>query len=199
MADITHTLDKLASYVWVSAINIAVIGSLWFVSPLGYAPITAYSGHIPSTPIDRSTITSGAISDDPVRIVIASLGIDLQILPGHYNQKSQTWNISDDAAQFATVSMPINTATGNTLIYGHNSKQVFWALQKMTPGAKAIITTAKGYTFTYQFEARKDVHPNDVSVFRFDGAPTLVLQTCTGNWNETRGMFSFALTGVVKG
>ena len=192
-------LHTLFVYTWVSVFNIVILAGLWFVSPLGYKKLNAAAiGFIPSAPIDRTTFAPSVITGDPTHISVASLGIDLSVQPGVYNPATQTWNIAADAAQFATVSMPLNTNTGNTLLYGHNNKKVFYNIRKITPGTTLIVNTNNGYIFRYEFVSHKDVEPNDLSVFKFDGAPTVTIQTCTGNWNETRGMYLFKLTGVQK-
>jgi LPXTG-site transpeptidase (sortase) family protein len=195
----TKLTHKLFVYGWVTAINIMVLSGLWFVSPLGYRPIsTRAMGFIPTAPIDKTTLGPNVVTGTPVHLVIAAQGIDLDVLPGQYDPTTQTWNIAPYQAQVAKVSMPLNTNTGNTLIYGHNNKHVFYNLRKITVGTQLLIATDNGYTFKYQFASSKNVEPNDTSVFKFDGAPTVTIQTCTGNCNETRGMYLFKLTGVEK-
>lgn len=191
-----RTLQKICVYGWVSVFNMLVVVSLWFVSPYGYSPGTAVT--ILPMPPANTTPNQNVIHGDPVHIRITDLNISLNVLPGQYNQATQTWDISPQNAHFATISTPANTSTGNTLLYGHNNKQVFYNIRNISPGATAIITTANGYTFTYQFAISQNVAPTDLSVFRYDGAPTLTIQTCTGNWNETRGLFLFTLKGVKK-
>lgn len=133
----------------------------------------------------------------PVALSIPAANLDhLAIDDGVYDPASQAWTLSGNHAQFALSSVVANDYGGNTLIYGHNHWWVFGRLKLMQPGDTMQIFTDNGHVFTYQFTGTTDLQPNDLSVFKFDGPPTVTLQTCAGNWNEIRRMYHFKFIKV---
>jgi hypothetical protein len=71
-------------------------------------------------------------------------------------------------------------------------------LPQIQPGNEAVVTTDTGYVFHYSYQTMMEVLPTDTSVFDASGPPTLVLQTCMGDWDAYRGLFSFKLDSVEK-
>jgi LPXTG-site transpeptidase (sortase) family protein len=136
------------------------------------------------------------ISGQPVHLSIPSQGISLDVINGYYNPKTQTWSLSTDKAQYATITALPNNKSGNTFIYGHNRWEVFYHLPRVQLGDEAIITTTNNHTFTYKLSSVKTTNPNDVSLFSYQGPPVLTLQTCTGLWYQNRALFTFQLVGV---
>lgn len=138
------------------------------------------------------------VSGKPVRLQVPSLGLDLTVADGAYNQADGSWTLSKDKAHFALPSAPANNEAGNTLVYGHNRSEIFAALHTMQPGATAIITTDSGYVFTYMYTQQEIVEPTATEIFGYQGAPRLTLQTCTGRWFEQRQFFYFSLLEYEK-
>ena len=136
------------------------------------------------------------LSGIPTRIQIPSVGIDLKVIPGYYNSRTNSWTLSLDKAQYAVMTVPANNHDGDTFIYAHYRKGVFLTLPKILPGAKAIVATGNGHTFTYKFTASEITKPSDGSLFKYKGKPILILQTCTGVHFQNRQLFSFDLVGV---
>lgn len=127
------------------------------------------------------------------RLVIESLGIDLTVAEGKYYATSKTWQLSEDKAHFAELSVENNNKTGNTLIYGHNNKQVFGKLNQIKVGDRAVVYTDNGKRFVYEFRTAVETNPYDDSVFNYKGPAMLTLQTCSGLWYQNRQMFAFDL------
>jgi LPXTG-site transpeptidase (sortase) family protein len=139
-----------------------------------------------------------AIVGIPTRIIIPSLSIDLAVDVGSYNPADNSWTVGATKAYYADMSMPLNNSNGSTLIYGHAQPQVFGRLPQIQPQSEALVYTDTGYLFTYRYQSVKNVLPTDTSVFTASGAPTLVLQTCAGDWDAYRALFSFALLSEEK-
>lgn len=133
------------------------------------------------------------ISGQPVRIQIPSLHIDLKVVDGYYNSTNKTWTLTRDMAQHATMTPQPNNKEGNTFIYAHNRPGVFQALSKLKVGDQVIVTTGNGHTFTYTFRSAYETNPTDTSLFTYEGAPILTLQTCSGIWYQNRQLFTFDL------
>lgn len=138
------------------------------------------------------------ISGQPTSVSIPSLAINLPIIPGYYNAKTQTWTLTDNSVQYATITPPPNNTGGNTFLYGHYRKSVFASLHNIQAGAQAIITTANGHSFYYQLASISVVNPDDsAGVFDYQGKPILTIQTCTGLFFQNRQLFTFNLERVV--
>lgn len=142
--------------------------------------------------------TIPAVVGTPTRIVVPSLDIDLVVDVGSYDARNRTWTIGSANAYYADPSLPANDSNGRTLIYGHAQPQVFGRLPKIQPNAEAIVYTDNGLIFRYSYESVKEVIPTDTSVFSAEGPPTLILQTCTGDWDAYRGLFSFRFDSQEK-
>lgn len=147
-----------------------------------------------NTPPHRLTATTGL----PTRIVVPSIGVDLNVGVGSYNPTDGTWTLDDERAFYANASVPANDNNGVTLIYGHARSSVFGRLNEVTDGGDATVYTDSGYVFHYVYESKQNVSPTDTSIMRIDGAPTLVLQTCSGPWDAYRTLVSFRLIGEQK-
>lgn len=147
----------------------------------------AYSQSIIPVPNREIIIVSGK----PVRILLPRLGIDLPVSDGVYDEKTGTWNISDNHVHYALPSSLANDYAGNTLIYGHSYEWVFKPLKNLQTGDTLQVFTDNGHVFNYIYQESKELAPSDISVFKFDGYPTLTLQTCSGVWLEKREMFKF--------
>ena len=134
----------------------------------------------------------------PVHLWVPSLGLSLRVSTGTYDAATASWTVGNGKAYYADQTVPANDTSGTTLIYGHARANVFANLPSIKPGATAIVATDTGYTFTYTYSSMGEVAPSDTSVLTNDGSPTLVLQTCIGDWSAYRGLFSFTLSGVAK-
>lgn len=183
---------KEIATVTVSLLWIA--GSL--LSPVFFSP-TDQSSAITTqpTPVTITTATTSTPQETPVHIRVPSIGIDTTITNGYYNQLTGQWTLSETSAFYATPTHLISTDNGNTLIYGHNSDKIFGKLRSIQPGAEAVVTTDAGHTFTYRYVSTQAVNPTDVTVLNYNGSPRIMLQTCSGIWNEHRQMYSFDLEG----
>lgn len=145
----------------------------------------------PVTPEPARTIKMGK----PVRLVIPKITRDIRVMEGHYNEADGSWTLVDGKIEtyFAMPSALANDFGGNTIIYGHSNRFVFSPLQQLIPGDIAEVYTDNGHVFRYAFADSREIAPNDVSDFTLEGPPQLILQTCTGNWYERRGMYRFTL------
>ncbi len=150
-------------------------------------PVFAYSD---VANVDTGNITN-EISGDPIRLLIPSLGYDLEVIPGYYYQDSKTWNLTTDKVQYATITPLPNNIEGNTFIYGHYRYEVFATLHNIEDGAEAIIRTSNGHAFYYKFSYQRVTNQYDNSIFGYTGKPILTLQTCEGLFYQNRQLFTF--------
>lgn len=157
------------------------------------------AGALPTTQIVQPPAPiAQVITGKPTRVVMPAIGVDLPVSEGYYNNVDQTWTLSDDQAYFAAPSMPPNDKQGNTLVYGHNTDKVFRATKDLQIGAELTLSTDNGHVFYYALESSEIVMPDNMNVFQYEGPPTLVIQTCSGNWSETRTLLRFKLVRITN-
>ncbi len=188
-------MKKTLRIAQVTGVVVGLFG-LWMLVPMQYAVMqqkralaATPSVTIPAiAPVPVPSVVSG----HPVRVQIPSLGIDVAVYDGTYNQKTGEWTLRDTDAQYALPSSLPNDTTGNTLIYGHYNGKVFQELHRVETGAEAYVLTAEGQKFVYTFMSSQVMSPTDTSVFLYDGPPRLTLQTCTGRYMQNRHMHYFA-------
>jgi sortase (surface protein transpeptidase) len=181
-----------------------IMAGLCGIVPLGYYAFrskVAVAQNAPGVPVQTVKLTPSPtlVTGTPVSISIPSLTMNLQVVPGIYNAKTGQWNLSLTQAQFAEPSVQPNNEAGNTLIYGHYRPEVFAYLHLIKPGAQASITTDNGYTFTYTYQGSQAFNPTDTSIFSYQGAPRLTIQTCSGVFFQNRQMYYFQYDGYAKG
>lgn len=197
---------KRTHRVWIAAFflnAVAVLILVGFFSPhwlpflqkevRGQVVIPA---HI--APVDGDLTENGTVIEagKPVRIVVPSVGIDLAVVDGVYDQRTGDWTLSKDKAHYAAITPYANNVKGNTFIYGHNRRGVFAPLIRTVIGDKAYVYTDNHKVFTYVLREFKDVEPSDVGIFAYEGDPILTLQTCSGTWYEDRRLFTFDFVSV---
>ena len=152
----------------------------------------------PATSLPVQPKGANYIGGEPVKISIPSLDINLPVIPGYYDKQTQTWTLTIDKVQYATMTPQPNNQSGDTFLYGHYRANIFATLHDIHSGAKAIITTSNHHTFYYQLAGVRVVNPNDSSsVFNYKGKPILTVQTCTGLFFQNRQLFTFDLIKVV--
>lgn len=140
------------------------------------------------------------VSGKPIGLEIPDYAINLNVIDGTYNDTDGSWTLSDDMAQFATLSVPANDHAGTTFIYGHGTDAVFGKIGSNNPSIGSIthITTDNGHVFTYELTEIRDFEPSDTSIFNdmTNGEPRLIIQTCTGVFSEWRTMFIYRFKDV---
>lgn len=133
-----------------------------------------------------------SVSGKPVTILVPRLGIELSIIDGAYDKASDSWTLTDDKAQFATITDRPNDGGGNTFIYGHNTDRVFGRLAGLVDGDIVQIKTDNNHTFSYTYSGQQIVQPTNTSVLADDSAkPRLTLMTCEGWLSQTRRIMYF--------
>lgn len=152
-----------------------------------------------TTPTPVTTPAKPVVSGRPVSISVPSVRInDVPVVDGTYDPKTQEWTLGLHTAHWGVMTPQPNDTAGNTYIYGHYRPEVFAYLHVIKPGAEAYVTTDNGYRFVYTFQRSTEVTPEDMSLFNYQGAPILTVQTCSGTWFQNRQLFVFTFTRVEK-
>lgn len=174
------------------AINFALI--FFVVRSLQYHPPKNFSLY--SVSIQQPPKTEQLVSEKPIRIVVPSLGIDLPVEDGIYNNKTKEWTLSDTAVHYALVTPQPNNLAGNTFIYGHNKQGIFDQLKNLKLGETVELHGEKTI-FRYVLKTVHEVSPEDVSLFSYTGPSQLTIQTCSGTWYEKRQLFTLSFQEVI--
>lgn len=132
----------------------------------------------------------------PKEIFIPSKGLTVLLTAGEYSTVVNAWNVSGTHAHFATLSALPNDHGGNTVIYGHNSKDIFAPIFSLNTDDLVEIRTIENITFVYKMRDTSRVRPKEVSVMDTSSFPQLTLITCEGLWNEYRRIVYFDLLEV---
>ncbi len=192
-------------YTSVAILNVATLLFMTHIfQPFGLGrpkPVYAQTWQPPAVSAPAKPIRL-PISGKPIRLIIDQsdngLHIDLPVKDGVYDAATNSWTLGYGAAYFALSSMPANDTAGVTFIYGHNEKEIFSYISALhqNVGAYALVYTDTGKVFRYLYQDGADVDPGDTSVFRIDGPPTLIIQTCSGSWFELRHMYRFSFERI---
>jgi sortase (surface protein transpeptidase) len=183
-------------YLRMVVLNLAVVGMFYAVSQTP-PPLTVSYISVPARLVVKQQILP-IKSGIPTRLVIQSLGLDLVVGTGSYNASDGEWTLDATKAYYADVSAPSNDHNGTTLIYGHAQAPIFGDLHNLQPQSEAVVDSDTGYRFHYVYQSVQQVLPTDTSVFQENGDPNLVLQTCSGDWDAYRSLFTFKLESVDK-
>ena len=196
MSGLNGGIKKARFYVSVSAIyalTLLFALTAFDVSLFRKKPDLVYAAPVAPISITEAVVVTAG---KPTKVELPRLGINLPIEDGVYDTANKTWTLTGTKAHFALPSVVANDYQGTTLIYGHNNKDVFAKAKQLVAGDSLQLKTDNAHTFTYSFERAADVQPNDSSVFKSDGPPTLVIQTCSGSWNEIRTLYYFKFVKV---
>lgn len=183
--------------------GLTLLFALYLIAPTTVLPKNPHPVVLAQTLPQAETQTPPfKIGGFPIHLVMTQasngLHVDLPVERGEFNPADGSWTLSDTAAFFAMPSMLANDTKGVTLIYGHNRQEVFGYISALHKGegATAVVTTDNGHTFTYAYDDYVTLGPDDVSIFKYDGPPTLLIQTCGGRFFEYREIFRFNLIQV---
>ena len=156
-------------------------------------PVVAVAPARPVVVVREGTLRTG----QPSKVSVPRLGIDLAIIEGEYDKKKDAWTLSDDKAQFATMTSLPNNEAGNTFIYGHNTDAVFAPLASLKTNDIARVKTTNGLTFQYRYTGKQIVDPKTTSILAPTDTPRLTLMTCEGIFSQTRRVMFFDFERIV--
>ena len=141
--------------------------------------ILSFSGKIPhATPISVNEYF------DPVKINFKSIGLTLPIRNAKIT--NGIWEISENSASYlATSAKP--GERGNTVIYGHNKKNVFEPIiGNVKKGNLIELITEENKIYTYEVKEVFEVTPEKVEVVNPADFEVLTVYTCTGFLDSKR-------------
>lgn len=180
---------RLTSLYVVSALVLVAFGAAG-------SQATSLNSNFPA-PKSKLVLQKETISGKPTQLIIPRLNIKLDIHDGKYDSVNNSWDLTDSAAHFATITSVPNNESGNTFLYGHNTEAVLGNTKDLVPGDQLIVKTANNHRFTYTYSSSKNTTANDTTPLKDDGKePFLTLLTCSGVWSEQRRVMIFTFKDV---
>lgn len=138
---------------------------------------------LPRAGISASTITLKNYTDSPEMLFMTSLPHPVPVTIGHV--ENDRWDLTEDKALYLSVSGVLG-GVGNTVIYGHNSKQIFGNLKQAKVGESIIVKGKNKQIYVYKITELKTVNANDVSILAQTQEAKLTVYTCTGFMDTKR-------------
>lgn len=117
----------------------------------------------------------------PVRLQVGEL-IEIEIEPAKFEHNE--WIISDKKVSYWTGSA-LPGWVGNTVLYGHNKKEILGNLNSSKVGDQITITVKNGQVFSYTIEEMKEVTPDQIQYIFPTNEQVLTIYTCSG-WLDSK-------------
>jgi LPXTG-site transpeptidase (sortase) family protein len=122
------------------------------------------------------------IQGQPDSITIPSANIDLPIFPAKLN--GVRWDQTTKGVSY-WVASPVPGNAGNSVLYGHNWRNLLGPLTKVKPGDKVIVSYgSEQVTFVVHFVTTVD--PSNISILAPTSDTRITLYTCTGFLDSKR-------------
>lgn len=132
--------------------------------------------------INASLYTSIEQGNNPVRILIPKVDIDLKVVDAPI--VDGYWALSDNTASYGLGSGHPGSK-GNTIIFAHARTGLFYNLKDVKIGDIIYVFT-KDKWYRYQVGTITAVYPNQTEVLQNSNKEVLTLYTCTGFSDEKR-------------
>lgn len=128
-------------------------------------------------------IHSEADKEYPVTLYIPKIHKILQISNG--TAVDSRWTVSDTGVSYLTSSALPGTI-GNSVIYGHNRREILGTLPNLSTGERIYITTSGGQIITYEVFEKKEIKPTQVEILNSSEDYRLTIYTCSGFLDQSR-------------
>lgn len=131
----------------------------------------------------------------PVRIIIPSLNIDLNIFPAKITKGR--WEATTKGVSYLA-SSPIPGSLGNSILYGHNFSNLLGSLVKAKPGEEIEIFFNDKTKKTFMIKYAQVVSPSQTSVLAQTQDRRMTLYTCTGFLDSQRFVVTAFLVDIAS-
>jgi LPXTG-site transpeptidase (sortase) family protein len=119
----------------------------------------------------------------PMEIKIDSVGIDLPIIGAEI--KDGIWQTTSQGVSYL-ISSPVPGEEGNSILYGHNWKNLLAKLIYVKPGDDIHIVYESGENRDFKVEFTQEVTPDQTGVLDATSDSRLTLYTCSGLFDSKR-------------
>lgn len=162
-----------------------LIGSSIVYKAYGQLPV---SSSLPT--VDQTTFNPAFV---PEQVTISSI-IDVPIVVGDYVDEKWT-DSKTEAIYYAGSATPL--AGGNTIIYAHNTANLFGKLKQVKVGDVVALRLSDGTIRQYQVKSTQVVDPSNVEPLQPSQTEKLTLYTCAG-WLDSQRLVVVAEPYLLK-
>src|SRR3989338_7781667 len=125
-----------------------------------YAAFQKVSFHKPKPAIARETSNAAAFSK-PAKLYIPKMSKILYVSDGYV--QGNRWVISETGVSYLVTSA-LPGQTGNSVIYGHNTKNILGGLWRVQAGDPIYVILSDGTFVKYQIFETKEIAPTHVDI-----------------------------------
>lgn len=119
----------------------------------------------------------------PQKLIIPRLSKTLDITDGTF--ANDRWSISETGVSYLT-SSALPTQAGNSVIYGHNKKDILGDLPSLKNGDQIYLVLANGNFVKYQVSEAKVIKSTQVEILNETQDSRLTIYTCSGFLDQAR-------------
>ncbi len=135
------------------------------------------------TNIEKLKSQSVKKADNPNRIIIEKIGVDLPIIASEI--RDNNWPTSSTGISYLTTSSAPGSV-GNSVLYGHNWQSILGNLYKINPGDEIKIRNADDQILRFVVTTTQVVDKTQSSVLNNTEDSRITLYTCTGFLDQKR-------------
>ena len=135
----------------------------------------------PTSPNTESQITETVAK--PAKIYIPKLVKILDITDGQV--RNNRWTVATTGVSYLA-SSALPGEIGNSVIYGHNRKDILGDLPKVAVGDVIYITMQNGDIIKYEVFEKKEIKPTQVEILNETKDSRLTIYTCSGFLDQSR-------------
>lgn len=119
----------------------------------------------------------------PLKIYIPKISKVLDVSEGQI--EDNRWTVSPNGVSYLTSSSLPGTF-GNSVIYGHNKKEILGNLPKVESGDTIYVVVANGNIVKYNVFETKQISKKQVEILNQSPDPRLTVYTCSGFLDQSR-------------
>lgn len=123
------------------------------------------------------------VKRQPRRVVLKKVGIDLPVIPASLTNGK--WDATLDGVSYLQTSV-IPGEEGNSILYGHNWRNLLGNLTNARPGQEILIEYDDKSKAVFTIEYTAEVSPNETHILNPSEDKRITLYTCSGFLDSKR-------------
>lgn len=167
-------MGRLVKPHWLILVGLSLI-----IITVGWRLMFPQTLRLPGSFPQNKTGVGGIL---PVGIEIPSLNLKLTVTESSITDGM--WEVADKMVNHLDVSGKVGQ--GNTVLYAHNTKNLFGSLRWIKPGAEVVLLDKDTVSYRYRVNQVVVVKPGEISYVLPKDEETLTLYTCTGFFDSQR-------------
>ena len=145
--------------------------------------VTAINKTSAQIPSQKEISQSSQYLPKPAKLYIPKLAKILYVSDGYV--ADNRWTVSQTGVSFLTTSA-LPGKRGNSVIYGHNLKDILGGLPTLAIGDHIYVTLTNGEIIRYEVSEKKEIKPTQVEILNDSKDYRLTIYTCSGFLDQSR-------------